>query len=771
MSSRHLARNRPQLRPELLESRLVLSTVTVNTLNDSGPGSLRQAILDTNSMAGPDIIEFDAGLSGTIHLTTGQLTIRDALTLEGPGPENLSVDAGGLSRVLYIDDGLPTETEVQIKGVTITGGHADRAQGGGIKSLENLVLDNVVVTDNSTFAGAGGGVFAFGSTLTISQSTISGNTGFGALQGGGIFAKSLIMDQSQVIDNVGHPTKGVGVFGLESVTITDSIVSGNIGGGGTDGGGIHSYGDVMLTNSEVLNNYATFGGGIGTAPSGTVTLTGSTVSGNSAGQVGGGIAGGVLTSIRSTISGNSADDSGGGIAAVDITLIDSMVSGNSAGRNGGGISAGGVLTLTRSTVSGNSADESGGGITSYDDATLIDSTVSGNSAGTDGGGIFGWESATVSLIQSTVSGNSSLSNGGAIALKGRFSISQLALTLNQSTVTNNSAGSSGGGIHVSEPFSNSMVIIDGSIVADNTANVSGPDMRLDAATTLEVFFSLLGDNSDTSLAEAPAGMPDANGNLIGGPINGMLAPVLGPLQDNGGPTWTHALLPGSPAIDAGDAAAVAGVGGIPEFDQRGMPYGRVADGDGDMTARIDMGAYEVQSPPGPSCDFDGLDGCDINDIDALIREIAAGTDNPVYDLTGDGEVDLADRDQWLADAGAINLMSGNPYLLGDANLDGVVDTSDFNLWNNNKFTSVAAWSAGDFSADGVVDTSDFNLWNNNKFTSSNDQARSLFLSRLTMATRGVNARAIDIAFAGLDRGESQRDSDQFDKDCFNPWVF
>ncbi len=119
-----------------------------------------------------------------------------------------------------------------------------------------------------------------------------------------------------------------------------------------------------------------------------------------------------------------------------------------------------------------------------------------------------------------------------------------------------------------------------------------------------------------------------------------------------------------------------------------------------------------------TCDLTGDALCSIADIDLLIAEISGTTHDPNFDLNGDQLVDVLDRDQWLAAAVAENLPSGNPYLLGDANLDGVVDTSDFNVWNNNKFTSVAAWSAGDFNAEGVVDTSDFNIWNANKFTSS-----------------------------------------------------
>ncbi len=145
------------------------------------------------------------------------------------------------------------------------------------------------------------------------------------------------------------------------------------------------------------------------------------------------------------------------------------------------------------------------------------------------------------------------------------------------------------------------------------------------------------------------------------------------------------------------------------------------DGDGDTdvlsASWIDdkVAWYENETI---ACDFDGDRKCNDNDIDALVMEIVTGTNHPVFDVTGDGRVDLADRDHWLTDAGALNLMSGAPYLLGDANLDGVVDVSDFNWWNANKFTQAAQWTKGDFNADGVIDVSDLNLWNAHKFTLS-----------------------------------------------------
>lgn len=190
---------------------------------------------------------------------------------------------------------------------------------------------------------------------------------------------------------------------------------------------------------------------------------------------------------------------------------------------------------------------------------------------------------------------------------------------------------------------------------------------------------------------------------------------------------------------------MAGVGNVPQFDQRGAPFGRVEDGNGNKSARVDMGAFELQPETVHPCDFDGMKGCDIEDIDALVMEIIAGTNNPQFDLTGDSLVNLGDRDQWLADAGALNLISGNPYLLGDANLDGTVDGQDFIIWNGNKFTSTGKWSQADWNADGTTDGQDFIIWNGNKFQSSDALAPAVLLRQPGDLTDTGDLRLMDQA--------------------------
>lgn len=133
----------------------------------------------------------------------------------------------------------------------------------------------------------------------------------------------------------------------------------------------------------------------------------------------------------------------------------------------------------------------------------------------------------------------------------------------------------------------------------------------------------------------------------------------------------------------------------------------------DDTQNFSQGVVHVF---GVVVDFNQDGILDCTDINALTNEIATGGNQSTFDLTGDGVVNLADRDLWLQIAGSGTI--GTSYLLGDANLDGNVDGQDFLAWNGNKFSVSANWCDGDFNADGFVDGQDFIIWNNNKFMSS-----------------------------------------------------
>ena len=155
--------------------------------------------------------------------------------------------------------------------------------------------------------------------------------------------------------------------------------------------------------------------------------------------------------------------------------------------------------------------------------------------------------------------------------------------------------------------------------------------------------------------------------------------------------------------------AVSGIGVVYLFGNIYAGAGGPDDSDPFLAKFVDDGV---------DVDFnnDGVITC--ADVDGLVMQIAAGNHSPDFDLNGDGFVDTTDLNQWRVEAGALNLPSGNPYLLGDANLNGSVDVADFNIWNSHRFASSAGWCGGDFNADGGVDTSDFNIWNSNKFMSS-----------------------------------------------------
>jgi uncharacterized repeat protein (TIGR01451 family)/CSLREA domain-containing protein len=325
---------------------------------------------------------------------------------------------------------------------------------------------------------------------------------------------------------------------------------------------------------------------------------------------------------------NQTSSRGGGIAveqcpSAQIIVSGSVIRNNAASDHGGGIAqntnAGGV-TVTNSTISDNTTGAAGGGIMSFSSLTITHSTISGNTAnGVSAGGIlhtFG----TLTLTNSTLSGNRTNGGGGALDEAG-------VANLNNVTITNNTADANANG---SEPgpfvpaLGGGVLQRDGGTVNFRNTIIAGNfhPTSPDCAGTLT--------SQDHNLIGNPAGCT-IGGTTTNNVINPL--PLLGPLADNGGPTETHALLPGSPAIDAANPAA-PGSGGnaCVTVDQRGVT--RPQDGNGDSTARCDIGAYEAE---GIVADSDG-DGIP----DAL--DNCPTTANPDQaDADGDGRGDACDN--------------------------------------------------------------------------------------------------------------------------------
>ncbi|HID22252.1 MAG TPA: hypothetical protein EYP14_07610, partial [Planctomycetaceae bacterium] len=356
---------------------------------------------------------------------------------------------------------------------------------------------------------------------------------------------------------------GAGVFVASNGTIdfTDAVLSGNIAEG--SGGAIDNTGTVTLADSRVVDNQAgQDGGGIRTSRS--VTLTDTTVSGNQAGQDGGGIhsgGAGTTTITLSTISGNTAGRDGGGVFNTDAavaTVDQTTIRDNTAGTGGGGVvhRSTGSFTVTASTISGNTAGQNGGGLLNGGAMTLLNSTVSGN------------------RVTPSDDPNSPPSAGGGLFNEDG------TLTVMLSTITANVADIGGG---IRNKSSSMPVNLGNTIVAGNTARDSDPDLSAaDQTQLVSLGHNLIGDNTGADIA-FPEGDPNANADIVGTDADPK-DPLLGPLSDNGGPTWTHALLFGSPARDAGNNV------GVPAADQRG--FGRIFDGDGDGLAIVDIGAFE-----------------------------------------------------------------------------------------------------------------------------------------------------------------------------------
>ena len=584
---------RPQL--EYLEYRVVPAVIGVTTLADgTGAGTLRAAIAQANNngAAGDTTNTINLTVAGTYNIgQLGALQIFTnatatqsglSLTIQNTSGGNVAISGNNMSRVFDInpnnvipannvklgtvtiigDVATPPLNEVTIENGLAQPGDGAGGSGGGIRDQGpvDLMLNRVILTNNSATAD-GGGVsmenpnVSTNWALTLDNTTVINNHAGDA--GGGIeedgTGQVVIKNNSTIADNT-CINQGAGVWldaiapatGTSVLNVMNSVVSGNTAG--------------------------QLGGGIGQAGSSTVTLSNSTIAHNFATGIGGGFADennlGTLSVTNSLFLSNSAAGNGGGVATggPTTTISNSEFKGNAAGINtnvtmgsGGGLFiGGGNLLLTTSTLAGNTATINGGGLELQGTANAI-------------------------LTNVTLAGNTALNNAGT-TLGGGIDMANFQgnLSFVNDTITNNFA-SIGGGLYWAGNAGT--VASQNTLMALNTA-ATGPDVW-DAQAGARNFTDN-GNNFIGINTQANGFQNNVNGSQVGTTAN-PLNPMATGLTNNGGPLVgapangitleTEALLPGSLAIGKGTQL------NAPDVDARSFP----------RNGAIDIGAFQFQN--------------------------------------------------------------------------------------------------------------------------------------------------------------------------------
>lgn len=609
-------------------------------LNQFGPGDNESLSGDLDVTGNHPLAIYGAGRNATVidGVMSDRIfdVIEAQLRLEGMTLANGAVFAedGGLIRAARDESPLASGdgvSRVELINVDLVGGRAVDGNGGAISiaggdSPSSLLMSGGAVRGSraENFGTFGGGIHSVDTDVVLTEVVISENTAESS--GGGLYFDGGTLSVQRSLFEKNSATFGGGIAILE----------------------ISAPGTAAIENTRVLENLASFGAGL--YNSAVLTLSDSEVAINQAQSDGGGIYNeGNLEITGTRIHANSGFQQGGGVYNLSQLLLqDSEVSGNSASTAGGGLFSAGTASLIRTTVSGNGAS-TGGGIFKQGLMSLTDSTVSGNFASSMGGGVFAGIGGTLLIQGSTVTANFASISGGGVALdpgeSGSVTLANtlVALNLTSSGVDPDISGDlvSSGHNLIGDPgtasgFANGLMgdLVGGTLigaVADVTSGspivvtVTGHGLQTGDRVRVEnvTGITLANGSFQVTVLDADRFELDGTGSSDsytgGGDVYRLIAPRIGMLANNttvssmsaspshpgtSGPvvTRTHALLPGSPAIDAGDNSAVQ----PGQLDQRGFP--RLVDGDADSIDTVDIGAFELFHTTVTGRIFSDLDG-------------------------------------------------------------------------------------------------------------------------------------------------------------------
>jgi hypothetical protein len=409
--------------------------------------------------------------------------------------------------------------------VTLSGGHTTRVF--HTANYVALTLQNLTVSNGRPLSGNGSGAAIYGGwrgKVTVLHARFENNDGTaGSMEtgGGAIF-----------------------VAAGSRLVVRDSVFIGNRG---TQGGAINNLlSSLTVENSQFINNDSTAGGTVGYGYGGAIYTDGASEHPED-------VIGGQIRIVRTVFRGNRAAGQGGAVQAWvyppdQVFVSDTTFDSNLVIPRPGGDAFGGALRLGNGNM------------------TVANTTFSGNLARNQGGALWiGGDKTNVSLTNVTLAGNAATSANGVDGLGGGIMVAGGTLSVNHATIANNQAGFMGGAIY----GGGANVILRNTIIAGNTANNPWNISRQCTAALTN------GGNN----VQYPANSPTDPDRIECAAGIRVIDPQLSGLANNGGPTWTMALLPGSPAIDAGNAATC-----LPS-DQRGIrqPQG----------SSCDSGAYEV----------------------------------------------------------------------------------------------------------------------------------------------------------------------------------